>query len=69
MRYLERFDNLPTKLPMSAQARGKLLRELDELAHESRITAAGEAAQRQRLRDIEALLQADLQCRKQHSSR
>lgn len=67
--YLERFDNLPSVLPMSDQARGKLKKELEELAQENRITAAGEAARQQRLRDIEALLQADLQCRKQHSSR
>lgn len=67
--YLERFDNLPSKLPMTGQARGKLLRELDDLRRENRITAAGEAARQQRLRDIEALLQADLQCRKQPSSR
>lgn len=67
--YLQRFDNLPSVLPMSAQARGKLKKELEDLAQENRITAAGEAARQQRLRDIEALLQADLQCRKQHSSR
>jgi hypothetical protein len=69
MRYLEHFDNLPNQLPMSAQTRGKLLRELDDLRRENRITAAGEAARQQRVRDIEALLQADLQCRKQPSSR
>lgn len=44
MRYLEHFDNLPNQLPMSAQTRGKLLRELDDLRRENRITAAGEAA-------------------------
>lgn len=54
---------------MRDQTRGKLKKELEDLARESRITAAGEAARQQRLRDIEALLQADLQCRKQPSSR
>lgn len=54
---------------MRAQARGKLKKELEDLAQENRITAAGEAARQQRVRDIEALLQADLQCRKQPSSR
>ena len=67
--YLERFDNLPSVLPMSDQARGKLKKELEELAQENRITAAGEAARQQRLRDIEALLQADLEARRGDKSR
>lgn len=54
---------------MSDQARGKLKKELEELAQENRITAAGEAARQQRLRDIEALLQADLEARRGDKSR
>ncbi len=69
MRYLEQFDNLPTKLPMSDKTRSKLLLELENLPKANRVTVSGEAARQQRLRDIEALLQADLQCRKQLSSR
>lgn len=69
MRYLLQFDNLPTKLPMSAQTRGKLLRELQELPQQAFPTIAAARAQQERIEALRALLDADLQARRSHRSR
>lgn len=68
MRYLERFDNLPTKLPMKDQTRGRLLRDLQELPQQVFPTIAGARAQQERIEALRALLDADLQARRSHSS-
>lgn len=54
---------------MSAQARGKLLRELQELPQKVFPTIAGARAQQERIEALRALLEADVLARKQHSSR
>lgn len=69
MRYLLQFDNLPTKLPMSDQARGKLQRELQELPQQVFPTIAAARAQQERIEALRALLDADLEARRSDKSR
>lgn len=59
MAYRNYFGQLPTKLPMKSQTRGKLIRQLEELPNEFSITAAMEMGKQQRIEDIKAILQAD----------
>lgn len=69
MRYLEHFDNLPTKLPMKDQTRARLLRELQELPQQVFPTIAAARAQQERIEALRALLDADLEARRSDKSR